>query len=191
MSSEATLLPFSLAAAAMWKYEATYLLFWPGIQALEAPRDKQGTNWDQNLSPRFKVRKLLGAAEKWLRPFQASQRWGGGLSSHLREANRDNKDWPLKAPLLVKKEPKNLLSSHVVFKKTGNFLLLPKGKYCTWRKERERNPMGLLSGPLVTPGSQHSEKPMLWWLWTWPSRHWWGCTYTTTTHNTEIWVSRR
>lgn len=44
-------------------------------------KDKQGTNWDQNLSPRFKVRKPLGAAEKWLRPLQASQRGGFLLTS--------------------------------------------------------------------------------------------------------------
>lgn len=91
----------------------------------------------------------------------------GRFSSHFRGANGGNKNLPLKVPLLVKKEPK-IISCWVLMwslRETGSFLLLPKGKYCTWRKEHERNPCtwrGLL---------HRSEKPMLWWLWIWPSSH--------------------
>lgn len=62
--------------------EKTKQVTWPGVQALGAARDedKQGTDWDQNLSPRFKVHKLTGAAEKWLWPSQASQRGGFPLT---------------------------------------------------------------------------------------------------------------
>lgn len=66
----------------------------------------------------------------------------GRLSSHFRGANRGNKNLPLKVPLLVKKEPKIISCSVLMWslRETGSFLLLPKGKYCTWRKEHERNP---------------------------------------------------
>lgn len=116
----------------------------------------------------------------------------GRLSSHFRKADEGNKN--LQAPQLVGKEPEIVSFEAPMWslRETESFLLLPKRRHCSWRKEpEERNPILVLGG-----ASSNTQIPATQRSWgsrdeIWPSSQGRDCTPTTTTiHNTKAWAGR-
>ena len=87
----------------------------------------------------------------------------GRLSSHFRKADEGNKN--LRAPPLVGKEPEiaSFEAPMWSLRERESFLLLPKGRHYSWRKEpEERNPILALGGASSNtqiPATQRSRAP--------------------------------